>query len=115
MRSARKHKLVSCKFQAETPLAILNKVVSAATGKQYILFQLQDIYSVNDGNVTSVVYSLAAGGLVSSMVSLPFDAHSNTSACYIACIYNHATIKIYFAHLNNNSFLRVEGNRHIRC
>ena len=43
---------------------------------------------VNDDNVTFVLgpsfFSFAAGGLVSSMVSLSFDAPSIISACHVA-------------------------------
>ena len=46
------------------------------------------IYSVNDDDVTFVVgpsfFSFAAGGLVSSMVSLLFDAPSIILACHVA-------------------------------
>ena len=45
------------------------------------------IYSVNNDDMTFVgpsFFSFAAGGLVSSMVSLSFDAPSIISACHVA-------------------------------
>ena len=46
------------------------------------------VSSVNDDDVTFVLgpsfFSFAAGGLVSSMVSLSFDAPSIISACHVA-------------------------------
>ena len=46
------------------------------------------IYSVNDDNVTFVLgpsfFSFAAGGSVSSMVSLSFNAPSIRWACHVA-------------------------------
>ena len=47
------------------------------------------IYSVDDDDVTFVVgpsfFTFAAGGSVSSMVSLSFDAPSIISACHVSC------------------------------
>ena len=47
------------------------------------------IYSVNDDDVTFVLgpsfFSFAAGGSVTLMVSLLFDASSIISACHVAC------------------------------
>ena len=47
------------------------------------------VSSVNDNNITFVLgpsfFSFAAGGSVSSMVSLSFDAPSIISACHVAC------------------------------
>ena len=78
------------------------------------LSRFSRIYSVNDNDMTFVLgpsfLSFAAAGSMSSMVSSSFNAPSFVSAC-------HFTIKSYhngglFCALG---FLRVQGNRHIRC
>ena len=67
------------------------------------------VSSVNDDDVTFVLgpsfFSFAAGGSVSSIVSLPFDAPSY----YISLPRRVLVLKsrhnrIYFARLNNNGF-----------
>ena len=67
------------------------------------------IHSVNDDNMTFVLgpsfFSFAAGGSVTSMVSLSFDTPSIISACHVLVfIIKSCHNRIYFVHLNNNGF-----------